>query len=61
MLKLPITGGHVSTAIIMLTRAILYTISLKSSTQDHIWSQKEGVSGTEHFHWVISCFISQLS
>ena len=24
------------------------------------WSQKEGVSGTKHFYWVISCPISQL-
>ena len=30
-------------------------------TWDHIWSQKEGESGKKHFHWVISCFISQLS
>ena len=22
------------------------------TTQDHIWSQKEGVSGTKHFYWV---------
>ena len=27
-------------------------VSLKSSTQDHVWSQKEGVSGTKHFYWV---------
>ena len=27
--------------IMMLTRAIICSISLKSSTQDHIWSQKK--------------------
>ena len=27
-------------------------VSLKSSTQDHIWSRKKGVSGIEHFCWV---------
>ena len=52
--------GRVSLVIMRLTRAILYSIALKSSTQDHIWSQKEGVSGTKHFYWVILCFISQL-
>ena len=26
-------------------------VQLKSSTQDHIWSQKEVVSGTKHFYW----------
>ena len=36
-------------------------VSLKCSTQDHIWSQKEGMSETKHFRWVISSFISQLS
>ena len=37
------------------------------TTQDHIRSQKEGMSGTKHFYWVptvwnkaISCFISPL-
>ena len=25
-----------------------------------MWSQKEGLSKTKHFLWVISCFISQL-
>ena len=30
-------------------RHLMSKVSLKSSAQDHIWSQKEGVSGTKHF------------
>ena len=44
---MPITsfsGGRVSIAVMMLVRAMLYSISLRSSTQDYIWSQ------TKHFH-----------
>ena len=52
--------SRVSMTIMMLTRALLCWILLKSSTRDHIWSQK-GVTGTKHLHWVISWFISQLS
>ena len=29
----------------------MFKVSLKSSTRDHVWSQKEGVSGTKHFYW----------
>ena len=29
-------------------RHLMLKVSLKTSTQDHIWSQKEGVSGTKH-------------
>ena len=31
---------------------LMLKVSLKSSTQDHVLSQKEGVSGTKHFYWV---------
>ena len=30
----------------------MFKVSLKSSTWDHIWSYKEGVSGTNLFYWV---------
>ena len=29
-----------------------HQVSLKSSTRDYIWSQKDGVTGTKHFCWV---------
>ena len=31
---------------------LMLKVSLKSSSRDHIWSQKEGVSGTKYFYWV---------
>ena len=30
-------------------------LMLKNSTWDHIWWQKEGVSGIKHFYWVPLC------
>ena len=32
---------------------LMLKVSLKTSTGDHIWSQKEGVPGTKHVYLVL--------